>query len=60
MSVIVKDMRMPCACLSCDFCNVSVDQPYCRRLMKRTEKGCGRLADCPLEEIQEGGGDGAE
>lgn len=55
MSVIVKDMRMPVSCLSCDFCNVSVLPPFCMRLMRNTEKGCRRLPDCPLEEITEGG-----
>ncbi len=47
MSVFVKDMDMPTGCLSCDFCNPFVDEPYCRRLMKRAPKAT-RLEDCPL------------
>ena len=55
MSVIVKDMRMPVSCLSCDFCNVSTLPPFCMRLMQVSDKGCERLPDCPLEEITEDG-----
>lgn len=47
MSVLIKGMGMPSGCLSCDFCNQFVDEPYCRRLMRRTPK-VTRLEDCPL------------
>ena len=47
MSVIVKDMEMPTGCLSCDFCIPFVDEPYCRRLMRRAERA-KRLPDCPI------------
>lgn len=48
MSVLFKDMDMPTGCLSCDFCNPFVDEPYCRRLMKQAPKAT-RLEDCPLD-----------
>lgn len=47
MSVLIKGMEMPSGCLSCDFCNPFVDEPYCRRLMRKTPK-VTRLEDCPL------------
>ncbi len=47
MSVLIKGMEMPSGCLSCDFCNPFVDEPYCRRLMRKTSK-VTRLEDCPL------------
>ena len=50
MSVIVKGMEKPEACLACDFCNPFTEKPYCRRLMKVTPKTT-TLPDCPLIEI---------
>lgn len=50
MSVIIKGMRMPKFCFACDFLNPFVEEPYCRRLMKRCPK-TGRLEDCPLAEV---------
>ena len=50
MSILIKGMEMPTGCLSCDFCNPFVDEPYCRRLMRRTPK-VSRLDGCPLIEI---------
>lgn len=50
MSILIKGMEMPTGCLSCGFCNPFVDEPYCRRLMRRTPK-VSRLDGCPLIEI---------
>ena len=50
MSVLIKDMKMPSGCISCDFCNPFTDEPYCRRLMRITPK-VTRLKDCPLVEV---------
>ena len=47
MSVLIKGMEMPSDCFSCDFCNVFVTNPYCRRLLRRTPN-VARLKDCPL------------
>lgn len=47
MGVYIKGMEMPSGCLSCDFCNPFTDEPYCRRLMRKTPK-VTRLEDCPL------------
>lgn len=52
MSVIVRNMKMPTGCLSCDFCNPFAEKPYCRRLMQ-TAPACARLKDCPLDELPE-------
>ena len=56
MSVLVEGMDMPTGCISCDFCNPFVEEPYCRRLMKRVPK-VTRLDNCPITEIQEPHGD---
>ena len=50
MSVLIKGMKMPSGCISCDFCNPFTDKPYCRRLMRITPK-VTRLKDCPLVEV---------
>ena len=50
MSILIKGMKMPSGCISCDFCNPFADEPYCRRLMRKTPK-VTRLKDCPLVEI---------
>lgn len=50
MSVIVKGMEKPEACLACDFCNPFTEKPYCRRLMKVTPKTT-TLPDCPLIKV---------
>lgn len=50
MSVLIKGMKIPTSCLSCDFCNPFADEPYCRRLMRRIPKDT-RLEDCPIVEI---------
>ena len=50
MSVLIKGMKMPSGCISCDFCNPFTDEPYCRRLMRITPK-VTRLKDCPLVEV---------
>lgn len=50
MSILIKGMKMPTSCLSCDFCNPFTDTPYCRRLMKITPIST-RLDDCPLVEL---------
>lgn len=50
MSVIVKGMDMPQDCFECDFQNPFVEEPYCRRLLKRCPK-TSRLEDCPLGEV---------
>ena len=52
MGVYVKGMEMPTGCISCDFCNPFVEEPYCRRLMKRVPK-VTRLDNCPLIEVPE-------
>lgn len=51
MSILIKGMEMPSGCLSCDFCNPFTDEPYCRRLMRKTPK-VTRLEDCPLVPVQ--------
>lgn len=50
MSILIKGMEMPSGCISCDFCNPFTDEPYCRRLMRKTPK-VTRLKDCPLVEV---------
>ena len=57
MSVLIKDMKMPTGCLSCDFCNLFglYDERYCRRLM-RTTTGVTRLNNCPLIGVPDGHG----
>lgn len=50
MTVIVKGMDMPQDCFECDFQNPFVEEPYCRRLLKRCPK-TRRLEDCPLGEV---------
>lgn len=50
MSVLIRGMNMPIGCISCDFCNPFADEPYCRRLMRKTPK-VTRLKDCPLVEV---------
>lgn len=50
MSLLVKGMDMPCACLACDFCNTAVDRPYCQRLMREVPKTT-RPDWCPLGEV---------
>lgn len=50
MSVMIKGMKMPSGCISCDLCNTFTDEPYCRRLMRKTPKAT-RLKDCPLVEV---------
>lgn len=56
MSVIVKDMKMPTGCGSCDFANYFSDgEPYCRRLMRRIVQASKRLDECPLEDAGEDG-----
>lgn len=50
MGVYIKNMKMPGACLACDFCNPFAEEPYCRRLMKITPKTT-TLPDCPLVEL---------
>lgn len=52
MSVLVEGMDMPTGCISCDFCNPFVEEPYCRRLMKRVPK-VTRLDNCPFIEVHE-------
>lgn len=52
MAILVKGMEMPTGCISCDFCNPFVEEPYCRRLMKRVPK-VTRLDNCPLIEVPE-------
>ena len=52
MGVYIKNMKMPGACLACDFCNPFAEEPYCRRLMKITPKTT-TLPDCPLIEAEE-------
>ena len=52
MSVLVEGMDMPTGCISCDFCNPFVEEPYCRRLMKRVPK-VTRLDNCPFIEVPE-------
>ena len=54
MSVYIKGMEMPTGCLSCDFCNPFVEEPYCRRLMQRA-KGAARLPNCPLIPVPDHG-----
>ena len=41
---------MPGVCLACDFCTTSVDEPYCRRLMRWGPK-TARLGDCPITAV---------
>ena len=50
MGVYIKNMKMPGACLACDFCNPFAEEPYCRRLMKITPKTT-TLPDCPLVSV---------
>jgi len=50
MSVLIRGMKMPSGCISCDLCNTFTDEPYCRRLMRKTPKAT-RLKDCPLVEV---------
>lgn len=50
MSVLIKGMKMPEHCMSCDLCNPYVDEPYCRRFLRSVPKE-GRLKDCPLIEV---------
>jgi len=52
MSVLVKGMNMPSGCISCDFCNTFTDEPYCRRLMRKTPN-VTRLKECPLVEVKD-------
>lgn len=47
MSILIKGISMPKACLACDFCNPFAEEPYCRRLMKVTPKTT-TIPDCPL------------
>ena len=56
MAVMIEGMEMPTGCISCDFCNPFVEEPYCRRLMKRVPK-VTRLDNCPLIEVHEPHGD---
>lgn len=56
MAILIKGMEMPTGCIACDFCNPFVEEPYCRRLMKRVPK-VTRLDNCPLIEIPEPHGD---
>ena len=52
MSVIVKGMKMPTGCGSCDFAGfLPYEDPYCRRLMRTIRVVSKRLDDCPLEAI---------
>lgn len=52
MSVIVKGMKMPTGCGSCDFAGfLPYEDPYCRRLMKTIRVVSKRLDDCPLGAI---------
>ena len=52
MSILIEGMEMPTGCISCDFCNPFVEEPYCRRLMKRVPR-VTRLDNCPLSEVPE-------
>ena len=52
MAILIKGMEMPTGCISCDFCNPFVEEPYCRRLMKRVPK-VTRLDNCPFIEVHE-------
>ena len=54
MSILIKGMDLPKGCLSCDFCNPFVEEPYCRRLMQRAN-GVTRLPACPLIPIPDHG-----
>lgn len=52
MSVIVKDMKMPTECGSCDFAGfLPYEDPYCRRLMRTIRVTSKRLDGCPLGAI---------
>lgn len=52
MSVIVKGMKMPTGCGSCDFAGfLPYEDPYCRRLMRTIRVVSKRLDGCPLEAI---------
>lgn len=59
MSTIVKGMRLPANCYSCDLADFLSDkEPYCKRTMKPCTKiNLIRPEWCPLEEIPEQHGD---